>query len=190
MGDAGRGRHTQQKTALGACEYPRVATAHARRRLPEEMSQHRSRKASNRVSTGLSEVRPAGPPRRCGRGGRCGSGSSGVSGAVLVRGVGTGGGCGFSARGHIGVRQGGGNQGSISAAGCSGRVTDVGGQVTRPRGITRPPRAQTSSPPKAGLAHRGPWGVRAPAARATAPAWKPYPAYQCRRGNEPMPTQR
>ena len=106
-------------------------------------------------SSWLSEVRPAGPPRLCGRGGRCGSGSSGISGAgTRTYGVGTGGGCVCSTRGHVGVWQGGGNQGSISAAGCSGRVTDVGGQVTRPRGATRPPRAQTSSLARAGLAYR------------------------------------
>ena len=87
-------------------------------------------------------MRPAGPPRRCGRGGRCGSGSSGISGAgTRTYGVGTGGGCVCSTRGHVGVWQGGGNQGSISAAGCSGRVTDVGGQVTRPRGCQAPTRA-------------------------------------------------
>ena len=145
------GRGHPQQNQRRVCAIPPFWLQHT---LGGDFQMSSPRKASNRVSTGLSEVRPAGPPRRCGRGGRCGSGSSGVSGAVLVRGVGTGGGCGFSARGHIGVRQGGGNQGSISAAGCSGRVTDVGGQVTRPRGITRPPRAQTSSPPKAGLAHR------------------------------------
>ena len=126
----------------------RQCTVHATDRPHHDGGMHCS-------SSRPSEVRPAGPPRLCGRSGRCGSGSSGISGAgTRTYGVGTGGGCVCSTRGHVGVWQGGGNQGSISAAGCSGRVTDVGGQVTRPRGATRPPRAQTSSLARAGLAYR------------------------------------